>query len=76
MLGMRERCALAVENRQSSRWARCVQFVVRPSPGDPAQNEVVAVGFKFNAYGGIQKEDGSWWTKYGVLYATDLKDAR
>ncbi|KAK9903367.1 hypothetical protein WJX75_003891 [Coccomyxa subellipsoidea] len=51
-------------------------FVVRPSSGNPAQNEVAAIGFKFNAYGGIQKEDGSWWTKYGALYATDLKDAR
>ncbi|EIE23219.1 agmatine deiminase [Coccomyxa subellipsoidea C-169] len=51
-------------------------FVVRPSPEDPAQNEVTAIGFKFNAYGGIQKEDGSWWTKYGTLYATDLQDAR
>ena len=53
-----------------------MQFVVRPSSGNPAQNEVAAIGFKFNAYGGIQKEDGSWWTKYGALYATDLKDAR
>ncbi|CAL8465287.1 g4822 [Coccomyxa elongata] len=54
-------------------------FVVRPSTGsaeDFSQNEVLAIDFKFNAYGGIQKEDGSWWTKYGALYATDLKDAR
>lgn len=49
---------------------------MRPSPRDPALNEVLAIDFKFNAYGGIQKEDGSWWTKYGALYATDLKDAR
>ncbi len=52
---------------------------MRPSTGsseDQTQDEVLAIDFKFNAYGGIQKEDGSWWTKYGVLYATDLKDAR
>ncbi len=52
---------------------------MRPSAGsaeDTSKNEVLAIDFKFNAYGGIQKEDGSWWTKYGALYATDLKDAR
>lgn len=53
----------------------CVQFVLR-GDGEPGKKEVAAIDFRFNAYGGVQKEDGTWWTKYGSLYATDLKDAR
>ena len=38
--------------------------------------KVTAVDWGFNVYGGIQKENGDWYSKWGALYATDLKDAR
>ncbi len=38
--------------------------------------EVAAVQFRFNAYGAKQNPDGSWQSKYGTLYATDMADAR
>lgn len=47
----------------------CMQFVVK-------EGKVTAVDWAFNVYGGTQKEDGTWVSKWGSLYATDLKDAR
>ena len=47
----------------------CMQFVVK-------DGKVTAVDWAFNVYGGTQKEDGTWVSKWGSLYAADLKDAR
>ena len=38
--------------------------------------KVAAVDWGFNVYGGTQKENGDWYSKWGLLYATELKDAR
>ena len=38
--------------------------------------KVTAVDWGFNVYGGTQKENGDWYSKWGALYATDLKDTR
>ena len=46
-----------------------MQFVIK-------EGKVTAVDWGFNVYGGTQKEDGTWVSKWGSLYATDLKDAR
>lgn len=46
-----------------------VQFVIK-------EGRVSAVDWGFNVYGGSQKEDGSWVSKWGSMYATKLKDAR
>ena len=46
-----------------------MQFVTK-------DGRLTAVDWSFNVYGGTQKEDGSWVSKWGSLYATDLKDAR
>ena len=45
-----------------------MQFVIK-------DGQLTAVDWAFNVYGGTQKEDGSWVSKWGSLYATDLKDA-
>ena len=53
-----------------------LQFVVRGAEGVNGGGEVAAVQFRFNAYGAKQNPDGSWQSKYGTLYATDMADAR
>ncbi len=47
----------------------CMQWVIK-------DRRVIAVDWGFNVYGGTQKENGNWYSKWGALYATDLKDAR
>ena len=53
-----------------------MQFVVREPKSGSGEREVAAVDWAFNAYGGTKNADGSWQSKYGTLYATDMADAR
>lgn len=67
-------CSAPKHKGQCNRFS--LQFVVRGAEGLNGGGEVAAVQFRFNAYGAKQNPDGSWQSKYGTLYATDMADAR
>ena len=50
--------------------------MVREPAHGSGEAEVAAVDWAFNAYGATKNPDGSWQSKYGTLYATDMADAR